>query len=274
MSQEAIDLNEYQIELEKIYNKNQLMKRIREEFENCEDFDFKKYMAAQKIDPKFGIDLLAQMALHKRCDLPTLVGVLQRHFLTAQDCADALDKACEADLVDWEMTSKMFIVKFTIGQEVQEELDRFQFPLPLVVPPRKVECNLDTGMYTSDGSIILKKNHHDDDVCLDHINRVNQIAFKIDWRVATMVKNQWRNLDKPKAGETREDFLKRKKAFEKYDRTAHDVMNIITQHTDQFHLTHKYCKRGRTYCQGYHVNYQGTAWNKAVINFANEEMVE
>lgn len=274
MSQDAIDLNEYQIELEKIYNKNQLMSRIRAEFEECEEFGFTKYMEAKDIPVKFGIDLLAQMALHKRCDLPTLVGILQRHFLNGQECADMLDRACETDLVDWNRASQQFIVKFTIGQEVQEELDRFQFPLPLVVPPKEVTCNSETGMHTSMGSIILKKNHHEDDVCLDHINRVNRVKFKIDWRVATMVKNQWRNLDKPKQGETREDFQKRKRAFEKYDRTAHDVMRIVTEHTDEFYLTHKYCKRGRTYCQGYHVNYQGTAWNKAVINFANEEIVE
>ncbi|MEK0397488.1 hypothetical protein WNX13_10960, partial [Lactobacillus delbrueckii] len=80
------------------------------------------------------------------------------------------------------------------------------------------------GMYTSFGSIILKKNHHEDDVCLDHINRMNKIPFQIDMRVVKFVKNEWRNLDKPKEGETREDFLKRKKAFEKYDRTAHEVI--------------------------------------------------
>lgn len=274
MSQVAVDMKAKQIELEQLYNKNQLMGRIRSEFEDCKDFDFKAYMATKDIDEKFGIDLLAQMALHKRCDLPTLVGMLQRHFTSGQEAADELTKAAMADLVDWSPTMEIFIVKFTISADVQEELDRFQFPLPFIIEPKEVRTNSETGMYTSFGSIILKKNHHEDDVCLDHINRVNKMKFKIDHRVVKFVKNEWRNLDKPKEGETREDFAKRKRAFEKYDRTAHDVIAKVTEHTDEISLGHKYCKRGRTYCQGYHVTYQGNAWNKAVINFANEEMVE
>lgn len=126
----------------------------------------------------------------------------------------------------------------------------------------------------TEGSVILKKNFHNDDVCLDHINRCNRIPLTINQTTATMVKNQWRNLDKQKDGETREEFLKRKKAFEKHDRTAKDVMSILTAKTDVFYLTHKYDKRGRTYCQGHHVTYQGTPWNKAVIQFANTELVK
>jgi hypothetical protein len=272
MSQEALKAR--QIELEELFNKNQLMARIREEFKDCEDFDFAAYAEHVGLPEKFVIDLLAQMSLHKRCDLNTLVGSLKHHFLNMQDCVEAIDKACEADLVDWDRATMKFIVKFTISDETQAELDRFQFPLPSIIEPKEVTCNSEDGMYTTFSSIILKKNHHEDDVCLDHINRLNKIKFKIDWRVAKMVKNEWRNLDKPKEGETKEDFEKRKRAFEKYDRTAHEVMGLITKESDAFHLRHKYCKRGRTYSQGYHVNYQGTAWNKAVIVFANEELVE
>ena len=268
------DLIAHQRELEKLYNKNQLIPRIKMEFMDTSVFDFPAYMRSKGIPPEFGLDLLAQMALHKRCDLPTLCGVLKRHFATPQQCADMLHKAVEADLVNWNLTLQIFIVAFTITDDVQAELDRFQYPLPFVAPPRQVKNNRDTGMYTSSGSIILKNNHHDEDVCLDHINRVNSIRFTIDERVVKLVRNQWRNLDKAKEGESKEDFQRRKKAFEKYDRTAKDVMNKVMEFSDEFSLGHKYCKRGRTYCQGYHVSYQGTAWNKAVILLAKGELVE
>ena len=39
------------------------------------------------------------------------------------------------------------------------------------------------------------------------------------------------------------------------------------------YLTHKYDKRGRVYCQGYYISYQGTDWNKAVIELSNKEIV-
>lgn len=263
----------HQIELEKLYNKNQLIPRIRKEFSDCKVFDFNKYLEDQGIPVSFGLDLLTQMALHKRASLSTLIGCLRHHFQDSQLTADMIHKAAVADLVDYNFGLRMFIVKFTITDDVQQELDRFQFPLPMVVPPLPVINNRETGYITSGGSIILRHNHHNDDVCLDHINRVNRIRFVINNDTARMVKNKWRNLDKPKEGETKEDFTRRKKAFEKYDRTAKDVISLLIKEGNEFYLTHRYDKRGRIYCQGYHVTYQGAPWNKAVIEFADKEFI-
>lgn len=266
-------LFKHQIELERLYNKNQLIPRIRKEFVECKEFNFAKYFEDKQIPMDFGFDLLVQMALHKRCDLPTLVGILRWHLGDAQSTADMLYKAAVADLVDWSPNARQFIVKFNISKDVQEELDKYQFPLPMVVKPQLVTKNNDTGYITAKGSIILKKNYHEDDVCLDHINRVNQIKFVINDDTAKMIKNRWRNLDKPKQGESKEDFERRKRAFDKYDRTSHKVIAEIIRHGNEFYLTHRYDKRGRVYCQGYHVTYQGTAWSKAIIELAEKELV-
>lgn len=264
----------HQIQLEKLFSKNQLIPRIRQEFQNCESFDFGAYMEKQKIPLPFGFDLLTQMALHKRTSLPTLVGILRHHFDDSQLTVDMLLRAAEADLVDWFPTLRVFVVSYTLSADVQAELDKFQFPLPMVVEPMTLTRNTDTGYLMSGGSVILKKNHHEDDVCLDHINRVNRVKFAIDHDTANMIKNRWRNLDKPKAGETKEDFEKRKRAFEKYDRTAKDVIDLLIQEGNEFYLTHRYDKRGRIYCQGYHCNYQGSPWNKAIIELADKEYVD
>lgn len=264
----------HQIELERLFNKNQLIPRIRKEFQECAEFNFSKYMEECGIPVGFGLDLLVQMALHKRASLSTLIGCLRHHFYYSQDAADMIYKAAQADLVDYSTQLRMFVVKFNISADVQEELDKFQFPLPMVVEPMEVKDNCSTGMLTSGGSIILRNNHHNDDVCLDHINRMNKVRFVINTDTATMVKNKWRNLDKAKEGETKDDFEKRKKAFEKYDRTAKDVIGLLVKEGNEFHLIHKYDKRGRIYCQGYHVTYQGAPWNKAVIEFADKEVIE
>lgn len=263
----------HQVELEQLFNKNQTIPRIRSEFQNCKDADFGSYMLEKEIPLPFGFDLLTQMALHKRTTLPILVGILRSHFDDSQLTADMIRRAAEADLVDWNPELRVFIVKFTLSDDVQAELDMFQYPLPMVVEPQHLSCNTDTGYLMTGGSVILKKNHHGDDVCLDHLNRVNQIRFAIDHDTATMVRGDWRNLDKPKAGETAADFDKRKRAFEKYDRTAKEVIELLLQEGNEFYLTHKYDKRGRVYCQGYHVNYQGAAWNKAVVQLADKEYV-
>jgi len=271
----------HQIELETLYNKNQLLKRVRHEFTSNKQVDLHAYMNARSIDPEFGYDLLVQLVLHKRTSLPTMVGILRRHadrreFGTLQSVADMILRCCEHDLCDWSPLTEQLIVRFDITSDVQDELDRYQFPLPMVVEPRELRKNTDSAyIITGDGggSVILRNNHHDDDVCLDHLNRVNKIKFTLDNDTAKMIANRWRNLDKPKPGETRQDFEKRKRAFDKFDRTARRVMEQVTQMGNEFHLTHKYDKRGRVYCQGYHVNYQGAAWNKAVIQLAEKELV-
>ena len=265
------ELHARQIELEKLFNKNQLIPRIRKEFADCKEENFMEYIHECGIPVLFGIDLLVQMVLHKRTTLTTLIGLLRHHFDDSQKTADNIYLAAEADLIDYDPQLGIFIMKFDISPDVQAELDCFQFPLPMIIPPRKVRTNKDNGYLESSGSIILRHNHHDDDVCLDHINRMNAVRYVINHDTAVMVKNKWRDLDKPKAGETKQDFERRKRAFNKYDRTAKEVIDMLPE---TFYLTHKYDKRGRIYCQGYHVTYQGAPWNKAVIELADKEIIE
>lgn len=264
---------ELQLKLEYLYNKNQTMKRIREEFLECEEVDFIDWFNQIDINPEFAIDLLVQMVLHKRTTLPILAAILRPHFDNTQITVNEITKAVEGKLVSWDHERQELIVNIDIAPELQAEIDRYQFPLPMVIPPRPVTSNRDTGYIVTRGSILLRKNHHENDVCLDHINRVNRIKFAIDIDTANMIQNSWRNLDKPKPGEPLNEFKKRVKAFEKYDRTSREVMALLLSEGNELYLTHKYDKRGRVYCQGYHVNYQGAPWNKAVIELADKEVV-
>lgn len=262
-----------QASLEELFHKNQLLPRMREEFTNSE-IDFTSIMVKNNIDVKFGFDLLVQMALHKRCNLETLVGLLRHHFGDSQKTVDEILKAASADLVDYFDELRVFVTIATIDAETQQDIDRYQYPLPMVTPPETIRTNKDTGyVINKHGSVILKDNHHGDDVCLDHLNRLNKVKLSINENVMTMVKNQWRNLDKLKEGESISDYKKRVKAFERYDKHAKAVMGLLLSEGNELYLTHKYDKRGRSYCQGYHVNYQGTAWNKAVIQFADMECI-
>lgn len=266
-----------QIELETLYSKNQLIPRLRYYFEEeiRSQLDLTKFFKIHKIEEDFGFSLLVQMALHRRTTLPTMVGILRHHFDDGQATADAILKCCEVQLLHWNAAFSQLVVEpmLTIPEHVQRDLDLFQFPLPMVVEPREVKSNRDTGYVLNRGSIILKKNHHSDDVDLSHINRMNKIPMCVNLDTATMIKNAWRNLDKQKEGETKEDFEKRKRAFEKFDRTAHEVIAIMIEQGNRFYLTHKYDKRGRTYAQGYHLTTQGNAWSKAILELADKEVI-
>jgi hypothetical protein len=268
------DMIEFQIEIETLIHKNQLMPRIRAEFEES-PLGFEEHMTKFNVDPDFGFSLLAQMALHKRAHLPTLVGILRNHF--DGDCqltANELLKACQADLMDWDTVSRQFIVRYELSPDVQADLDRYQYPLPMVVPPLEITNNRETGYYINNGSVILRDNHHDNDVCLDHLNRMNKVRYRLNEDVARTIKNKWKSLDKPKPDEEYGEYQKRVRAFQKYNKTAYDVhLHLGIANGGEFWLTHKYDKRGRTYCQGYHVNTQGNTWSKASIEFAEQEIV-
>lgn len=261
-----------QAELEKLFHKNETLPRLRSEFRQPEIID---QCLDHNLPMDFAVELLSQMVLHKRASVGILVGILHKMVGDLQDCADLLLEAAKADLVDWDDIAQQFIIKIDVTPDVYEDLERYQYPLPMVVQPRHVSTNRDTGYLATKGSMILKSgNHHDDDICLDHINRVNSVALTINPDTAEMVKNSWKNLDKQKPDETKEEFQNRLAAFEKYDRNSKEVMEHLTCVGDRFWLTHKYDKRGRTYAQGYHVNPQGTAWNKAVVEFAEGEIAK
>ena len=258
------------MQLEILFNKNQLIPRIKKEFIES-DIPFVRVMEEAGIPVTFGFDAMVQIALHKRADVKTMVGVMYRHLNDAQATADMLMLCVAVDLFDYNPNLGQFIVIFEVSDDVQEELNRYQFPLPMVVPPRPVLRNNETGYFMSSGSVMLNQNPGEDDLCLDHINRMNAIRFAIKMETAEMVQNSWSDLDRQKEGETKKDFEKRQRAFQKYDQAARDVMAQLTSIANVHHVTHRYDKRGRTYCMGYHVNYQGTEWNKAVVQLADKE---
>jgi hypothetical protein len=262
---------QHQLELEKLYDKNQLTKRVRQAFIDYDRVDFSALIKNAELPEEFGLDLLTQMAIHRRATVPTLIGCLRHHCTSDQEVACLLERAVIHNLLEYSSRDQQLIVIYGIGEKLQKELDRFQYPLPMVVEPKLSETNLDTGYLTSKGSVILRDNYHTDDVCLDHLNRINQTKFSVNLDVAQTIQNKWKGLDKKHPDESWDDFKKRRKAFEKYCQVAKDVINLLLKMGNELYLTHRYDKRGRTYCMGHHVTYQGTDWNKAVLEFAEQE---
>lgn len=259
-----------QIAIEKENSKNFLIPRLLEELKAG---GVKEFIENNDLDPRAGMYAVAQLMLHRRCDVSTLVGMVRSYFSTSQEAADFLSKLVDINLIGWDEAYYSFVTRATIPDSLQLELDRFQYPMPMVIEPKKVSSNKEYGYYSIRGSILLGGRSTNKDVCLDHINRMNWIPLTIDKDIASMVHQSWRSLDKPKEGETWDDYRKRLTAFNKYDRVSREVIDRLLEISDKIYLTHRYDERGRTYCQGYHVNYQGHDWNKAVIHFHNEELV-
>lgn len=260
-----------QEQLEVLFSKHQILEVLHHEFTEA---GFPAEIEREGLPVEFGIELLVQMQLHKRTQPNVLVGILRRHFENEEDpaqaCADMIYKAVEADLVDWVSDPAQLIVRWEISQDIQDRLDVLQYPLPMIEKPETVTNNRETGYLSIRSSVILKKNHTDDDVCLDHLNRSNSVPLSINEDVLQFTVNKWRNMDRQKDDESYRDFKKRQKTFRKYDRVSRDVIAAVLVHGNRFWLTHRYDKRGRSYCQGYHVNYQGNDWNKACVQLGED----
>lgn len=262
------ELVQAQYEIEKRYSNNQLIPRLKRELK--QEPEILNIINTNNLPLEFCITALVHLSLMRRANVQTMVGLMRNFYEDIQDVAAILMKMIEVDLMDFD---SVFITKYLISQETQIEIDRYQFPLPMVIQPLKLRTNKDTGYLTSKSSVILNNNHTEEDVCLDHLNRLNKIPLSIDIDTATFIKNKWRNLDHKKSDETFEEYQNRKKQFKKYNDITLFIMEFLKQFSDTIYLTHSYDKRGRTYTRGYHINDQGNGWNKAVINFSKGEYI-
>lgn len=251
-----------QLNLEELYNRNQLMDVLRDQF-------------APLTDDPFKLDCVVQIYLHKQADVPTMVGLFSPKWGEPQDVAEMLKEVVEDDLIDFDMENMRFIMKYEISRDVEELLELYQFPLPMVVQPNKVVNNyMGSGYFDKKGRIILNGSDvfDNEDVCLDHINRANSVGLTLNLDVIASAEGMM-ILPKRKHGETFDDFQKRQKQAKVFYESSYEVMQGLLTLGNEFWLTHKYDRRGRTYAVGYHVNSQGTDYNKAVLELSRKEMI-
>lgn len=253
---------ETQKNLEELFNRNQLIDVLRDQFSPLTEDPMK-------------LDIIVQIYLHKQATIPTMVGLFSPKWGEPDEVALMLIEAVEEDLLDFDMENERFIMKYGITKDVEDELARYQFPLPMVVKPLKVtRNNMGSGYYDTKGSIILNGSSvfKEEDVCLDHINRCNSVALTLNMDV--IASNEGNIIvPKRKLHETFEEYQKRRKQAEVFYNTSLDVMQGMLTLGNTFWLTHKYDRRGRTYAVGYHINSQGTDYNKAVLELENKEVL-
>lgn len=262
-----------QVLMEELFDKNQLIPAIKGYFEEAFGEVLLENEEKYGIPAQFSLDVLTQAYLHKQARAEVFLGTLINKWKDMEQICRWIEKLAELDAIDY--GNNRIIVKHHIPLKLAQDIDKFQYPMPMIIEPKEVTCNEETGYITQRGSIILRNNHHNKDVCLDHINRSNKIKLAINLDTANAVANKVANLSAAKEGESFEDFQKRVTAWEKFAKHTGWVHDLLeTQATEGFYLTHKYDKRGRTYCQGYYVNYQGHDFNKAVVEFANKETIE
>ena len=150
---------------------------------------------------------------------------------------------------------------------LQEYIERSAFLLPMLVPPNIVKRNNQSGYLTFNSPVTLN-GRINGQTALDVINTLNQTPLRIDPEFVELVDE--RN-NKPLT-----DPDKRKSWFRFRDETVMKVDLILhqTKGKGTIFFDHKFDVRGRGYCHGYHLNYQGNAYRKAMIEFDTQEFID
>lgn len=184
--------------------------------------------------------------------------------------AELLAVLCETDAFDIlkhsEQASLTLISNIPLSEELRLYIQYATFLPPMVCAPNIVEHNRMSGYLTHNDSLVMGRgNHHDGDLCLDVINTQNQIALKLnqEFLLAHELKPNYEIVSAEQAEQ-----------WHLYKQQSHELYLLMLNQGNRFYLTNKVDKRGRLYSVGYHINTQGTSFQKAMIELADEELVE
>lgn len=200
--------------------------------------------------------------------------------------AEILAVLCETDLFDiGRNNSGSLTIKscFVMDEKLKAFIAQTQYLPPMICAPRIVKKNWDSGYLTRKESLILKDNHHDQNICLDSINKFNQVELSLDLNLLKTYnepptdfdtkekREEWQALHPGECWQT--ELQERIAAWDRMVRDSYRVYLDLAKQGNKFWLTHKVDKRGRTYAQGYHVSTQGSAFKKAIVNLNKKELI-
>lgn len=180
-----------------------------------------------------------------------------------------------------------------LPDELIKFIEQSEYLPPMVCEPLELKSNFSSGYLSHKDSVILSRgnnaNHHNGNVCLDVLNKVNRVALSLDTDFLRSVEEECTiedeaNIEKlrttvTKAGrlrtedEVQEAIRQQKANWANFKAKSAEIYMLMHECDNEFYLTHKVDKRGRIYSQGYHINTQGSAYKKASVELAKKEVV-
>lgn len=196
--------------------------------------------------------------------------------------------ACEIFKLE-RQSSLMLVGTLDITERTRDAIARSQYLPPMVCKPNVLKGNYDSGYLTLRGeSLVLGRgNHHDGELCIDVLNRMNQVPLKLDteflkaveeepareYTIEGIIEKRAKKGEAISEGQAKAIQAEMLADFKDFKRQSIDVYLLMHKMDNKFYLTHKVDKRGRIYTQGYHINTQGAAFKKACVELFHEEVV-
>ncbi len=223
------------------------------------------------------LDMFVGVAYSLRPELFTSVTAQMSARLGFSDRTEAITTVaelmaclCQTDAFDImkekKQSSLMVVSRIPLPDNLIRFIENSQYLPPMVCEPLPLSHNHSSGYLTHNDSLILGSgNHHDGDICLDILNTVNKVEFKLDLDFLCKVEEE----------PTFElDTQEKVDQWNRFKKQSYGFYSLMEQQGNRFYFTNKVDKRGRMYASGYHLNPQGAAFKKAMLELAKEEIVE
>lgn len=257
---------EMQKELERKHNSNLLLNRVFKEIKK--DKSLQDLVISSKVNLDLANKVLAYMCIYKRMYPDALLGILfepdRENSLSLEEISQEIELMVKSDLIRYDSDDGRFIVRFVLEKSIQEELDLYQYPLPMIVTPKIIKSNNDSGyLLKGKESVLLNNRRTREDAVLEHLNLINQTQFSINTEILPLLKNEWKG-----------DSDMSKRQLDRFNKYCAEAQKIMLNTGNKFYFNHRFDYRGRCYCEGYYLNYQGNSYCKAVLEFANKEVIQ
>ena len=214
------------------------------------------------------ISIFTTVLLDEGITYQAMVGKLS-HMIDVEDnydrfkiIADVIGIVSTTGLIDINKPGQGEYLNFTTDYEILDIPIKEKHVI-MIDRPQPIESNYDE----THGSMLLGHvmNHHEEEICLNHLNKLNAIPLKLNADFVAMYS------EKPNHAPVTQEALDQWQQF--MGESLHKYKELLA-HGKKFYLIHKPDTRGRTYACGYHVTTQGNGFKKAIVELYNEELVE
>lgn len=192
-------------------------------------------------------------------------------LLSAEDIIDITWQPSKNEGARFGQLSCFVNAGFRLSELLLSYIELSQYLPPLVAEPKTVKKNAHSGYHTHNSHVVL--NHPNNEfLSLDVINTQNKTALRLCPRF----------LEANEPVPNKElDSAEKIQAWNKFMEDSKKVYELLLKQTHTMgdeplpiYFNHKYDSRGRMYCQGYHVSYQGSAYNKAAVELHKQEYID
>ena len=223
-------------------------------------------------EQEFIIAFLTQLALHRRIKVDAMVAILTK-FGSAQDIADTIELLIDLGLATFNGISNDLIVVYSLNAEAQDIIAHHRTLIPMIVVPKPATFS-NCGMYAVHKHCVTRRiDNWVGDICLESIDRKNEVALTINTDVATAIVNKSKSGIKRKADEEWDEYQKRIDSWDNFCKLGIKDINRIVNYGNKFWLPHVDDKRGRMYDSGYSIKYQGNCYQKGCVEFYEKEVL-